>query len=134
MSTDYTVATPHYLLLGSNGPVGPDIMQSAPAADQFVVYGFSSRQQYDRFTVAGHAVLRPYPLLNGHLTKPSDYTGNRITLIAIDADGPEELEVRATSAESLVQALASGIDQVAVEFHLVASHRGGVYQILAVPP
>ena len=133
MSTTITVATPHYLLLDSDGPIGPAIMQSTSDVESFVVYGFSSRPRYDRFCAARHTALRPYPLLKGHLIKPSNFTGKRITLIAIDPDGPEGFDVRATSAESLVHSLQAGSDQVPVEFHLIASDQGSTYQIQTEP-
>lgn len=129
-----TASTPHYLLLGSDGPVGPYVMQSEPDADSFAVYGFSSKTHYDRFCAASGLALRPYPLLKGHLRKATDSTGKRITLISVDPDGPEDSDLRATTSESLAQSLESSSDQVPVEFHLTARHRGGAYEIHAAHP
>lgn len=129
-----TASTPRYLLLGSDGPIGPDVMQPEPDADSIAVYGFSSKARYDVFCTASEQALRPYPLLKGHLRKPPDFTGKQITVISCDPDGPEDSDLRSTTAESLVHSLESSSDQVPVEFHLTASHRGAAYEIHAVPP
>lgn len=129
-----SVATPRYLLLGDEGPIGPDVIQSQTDTVSSAVYGFSSKARYDLFCTASEQALRPYPLLKGHLRKPPDFTGKRITMISCDPDGPEDSDLRSTTAESLLHSLESSSDQVPVEFHLTASHRGAAYKIHAVPP
>lgn len=129
-----SIATPHYLLLGDEGPIGPEVEQSDSVTASSAVYGFSSKAHYDRFCAASDLALRPYPLLKGHLRKLGNFTGSRITLIAIDPSGPDELELQTATAESVAQMLETGGEQVPIESHLIASDDGGVYQLRAVPP
>jgi hypothetical protein len=127
-----SVATPRYLLLGSDGPVGPDVIQLKPDTDSFAVFGFSSKERYDRFCAATELALRPYPLMRGHLRKPPEFTGKRITLICVDSSGPVEAEFQATTADSLVLAMETGSDQVPINFHLIARQQDGAYTLQPV--
>jgi hypothetical protein len=127
-----SVATPRYLLLGSDGPVGPDVTEFTSDTGSLAVFGFSSKEYYDRFCAASELTLRPYPLMKGHLKKSPEFTGKRITLICVDPGGPADVEFQATAAESLLLAIETGSDQVAVDFHLIGGQQGVAYALKAV--
>jgi hypothetical protein len=131
-SNALTVAKPRYLLLGSDGPVGPEVIRSTTDTGSSAVFGFSSKEHYDRFCTATELPLRPYPLLKGHLRKSPEFTGERITLICVDPGGPVEAEFQATSAESLLLAIETGSDQVPIQFHLIGSPQGSAYTLQTV--
>lgn len=131
-SNTSTVAKPRYLLLGSDGPVGPELIRLTTDTDSSAVFGFSSKEHYDRFCAATELALRPYPLMKGHLRRPPEYTGDRITVICVDPGGPVEVEFQATSAESLLLAIETGSDEVPIQFHLIGSPQGSAYTLQAV--
>ncbi|NQV22927.1 MAG: hypothetical protein HQ518_01045 [Rhodopirellula sp.] len=115
--TTLTAATPHYLLLGNDGPIGPVLAPSGSEAFDTVLYGFSSKIYFDRFCAASDQTLRPYPLMKGHLNKPMESTGHRITHVVINADGPAETELHTATTEIVAHALENQLEQVPVEIH-----------------
>lgn len=129
-----SISTPRYLLMGSDGPIGPAVIQPESNTRSSVVFGFSSKEKYDLFCATSQVALRPYPLLKGHLNNQTDSTGKQITLVCVDPVGSAEAGYQATTAESLVEALRTSSEQVTVDFHLIANNQGSAYQLRAIEP
>ncbi|MBC8288852.1 MAG: hypothetical protein H8E37_00900 [Planctomycetes bacterium] len=125
------VATPHYLLLGDAGPVGPVVTRAESGEKCSTVYGFSSKTCYDRFCATGDQTLRPYPLLPGHLMNEVKPDVPAIAFVAINANSSAEAELQAVSAGTLLDALQSRLEHIPMEVNLLQHGEGNEYQFEA---
>lgn len=130
MPQDANIAlTPHYLLLGDTGPIGPNVVRADSEENCSTVYGFSSKTYYDRFCAAVNETLRPYPLLPGHLANEAKPDIPSIALVVVDAGSSNEAELRAVSAETLLNAFQNRLEAVPTEIHLIQNAAATEYQL-----
>jgi hypothetical protein len=128
------VSTPHYLLLGDAGPIGPNVTHADSRETCATVYGFSSKTYYDSFCVAGNQTLRPYPLLPGHLAEQAKSDNPAIVLVVVNAKSPAEVELQAVTAAALLEALQNRIDHLPMKIKLRQNDEGTEYQFDSAHP
>lgn len=96
--------TPNYVLLDGNVRIGPNIVPLVNGPELTVVYGFSDKDPYDRFTANSGRALRPYPLVTGYMSERDNPVDNLMRLVVIDATGPDDKCLRATRLELVQEA------------------------------
>ncbi len=111
------VKTPNYVLLEEKLRIGPNVIPPDTGPELSVVYGFSDKEPYDRFTVNSGRHLRPYPLVTGHLNNPGGAPEDVLGLVVIDATGPDEKCLKAVTMDLVRQAQKNG------DVHLKETHR-----------
>lgn len=109
--------TPNYVLLEGQTRIGPRVVPLTAGPEVLVVYGFSDKEPYDRFTANSGRALRPYPLVTGYLSEPGGQVDDRLRLVVIDATGPDDKCLRATKMEIIAEA------QKSHQSHLPDTHR-----------
>lgn len=122
-----TYGTPRYLLMEDRNPIGPAVAPVPPAVDCIAVYGFSGKPAYDRFVTASNRELRPYPLLKAYLQKQIAAGAEKLRLVILDAEHPNQQSIRAVSMESACNAQSANDSHIDAEYHLRADPLTGVY-------
>jgi hypothetical protein len=122
-------ATPHYLLKDLDHFLGPVCVQSEPGEQLSVVYGFSDKAAYDTFIGRSPLALMPYPLVTLHLRKKAGTADASVTLLVLDAGGPEEPSLDATTMESVLTAHLNDANEVATTHHLTFDQAAAAYRV-----
>ncbi len=99
--------TPNYVLLDGPTRIGPKLLPSQEWPEASAVYGFSDKEPYDRFMANSDRPLRPYPLVTGYLGEPGQQVDQTLRLVVIDANGPDDKCLRATSLSAVREAQQS---------------------------
>lgn len=114
------VLTPHYFLLNNGVKMAPEVTQYHSERTIHAYYGFSSKPQYDLFSNNSNGVFQPYPLLARYLESCiAEYDLQTIYLIAVDAGGLGDEELRAVTFKNLYDALRDNRESVEVSYRLV---------------
>lgn len=124
-----TAATPRYLLLEGEDPIGPPVKSALPGSVCFAVYGFSGKPAYDRFAANSDRELRPYPLMAGYLQKHTADDGNQLRLVVLDADHPSQQTITAVSTNSALSAQKANSGQIDSEYQLNFDARSSAYHL-----
>jgi hypothetical protein len=116
--TILTFGTPRYILLHERERIGPSlsILQTAPT--YAAIYGFSDKSLYDAFCKNSDIALTPYPLVKGYLQEQCENAGDTVKLVVIDAAGPNETQINATTMQSVLEAFDVKATCVSPSFRL----------------
>lgn len=124
-----TAATPRYLLLEGEDPIGPPMISVDPGGVCFAVYGFSGKPAYDRFAANSDRELRPYPLMTGYLQKHTADDGSQLRLVVLDADHPSQQTITAITTNSALSAQTTNSAQIDSEYRLNFDARSSAYRV-----
>ena len=124
-------ATPYYVLRDEAGRVGPKIL-NVPGIQSSAIYGFSDKGPYDKFCGNSPAWLAPYPLVKGYLRSQIEAADERLHLVVVDATGPSQPLLHATTMEVLLESQEKRTDHVAVTHHLTFDQQTEAYRVEAV--
>lgn len=112
--TDVALPTPEYVLMLGHCPFGPKVELDGECLS---IFGFSDKLHYDKFNVKSSQALTPYPLVKGYLRNHTSASDNRLKLVIVNACGPDEPVLYATTMDSVLEA------REAPSPHLVAAYR-----------
>jgi hypothetical protein len=124
-----TANIPNYVLIDGNHRVAPLVTPLHSGTDCDAVYGFSSKELYDRFSANSKRALKPYPLVARYLKKLIDESDDRLTLLIIDATGPDEPFVQAATVEAVLDAKQNKSPRVVVAFRLLFDEDTRAYRV-----
>lgn len=122
-------ATPRYLLLEDNDPIGPAVVSTSPENGCGVVYGFSDKPAYDRFAANSDRELRPYPLVKGYLQKRTAEEVHGLRLVVLDAHHPSQRTITAVTTNSALIAQSTSTAHIDSEYLLKFDSRVSAYRI-----
>jgi len=124
-----TAATPRYLLLEGNTPIGPALIPEQSENCCLTVYGFSAKGAYDRFLANSERELRPYPLVKRYLQQQSAEHDSQLMLVVLDANSPRQQSIMAVTMESAFAAQSDNAAHIGVEYHLDFDSQSGAYRL-----
>lgn len=120
---------PSYVLLGKDGPLGPSLMQFFTGPAISAVYGFSSKNTYDRFIEKSTTDLKPYPLTPRALQDQIAQGDDVVRIVVLDARGPRESGYCAASISSVLKAHQENSAQIEVGFRLSRATFSNEYRV-----
>lgn len=130
MSMNEVVAsTPCYVLMDGNHRIGPKVVQLQSGIECTTIYGFSGKHPYDKFCMNSQLALTPYPLVRGYLQNQTGEAGDKVKLVVLDATGPCESYLQATSMEAVLEAQVSRTAHVTVEYRLIFDQDANDYRV-----
>lgn len=137
-----TAETPNFVLLYNSQRFGPPTSQLEDGTQCHTIYGFSSKQSYDRFITNCPLLLKPYPLVGRYMQEQVALPNLMMHLIAVDVRSPTAPFVNAVSMQSVLVAQASKTNVIDIEFHLrledatyrVETPDGGGHEIHTADP
>jgi len=122
-------ATPRYLLLAGDDPIGPELEPLPSGVTCFVVFGFSGKAAYDRFIANSDKELRPYPLMKGYLQNKDAAENTQLNLVVLDADGPSQQIVTAVTMSAALIARSEETSNVDADYQLNLVPHTGSYLV-----
>ena len=124
-------STPTYVLMKENRRIGPRL---TPDSDKKcdVIYGFSNKTAYEAFRQNSDVALTPYPLVRGYLRNQVEEPRKEHKLVAIDALGPLDATLPATTMGTVLEAQEEGIDHVVAVYLLTLSAAANAYQLAEI--
>ncbi|WP_404308607.1 hypothetical protein [Neorhodopirellula lusitana] len=132
---DCFAKTPQYVLKDGAHPTCPALVQpqDAPGAAQqasqtTVLFGFSDKPEYDAFLAESSLALTPYPLVKGFLTNQIELAPDALKLIVLDAASPNQATLNAATLQTVLDAMQSRSDTVAVSHHLILEESSSAYR------
>ncbi len=120
--------TPRYVLLNGRERVSPKLLASNAQPIYLAIYGFSDKGPYDVFSANSKLALTPYPLVEGYLQNQLTQSGID-HLVVVDAEGPNEGQLRAATMKSVLEAQQSQASHVAVSFRLILDQESQSYRV-----
>ncbi len=123
------VETPNYVLLDHTQRIGPELLALDSGQDCIAVYGFSDKQPYDAFCEHSELALTPYPLVKGYLRNRLEVAGDTILVVVIDAAGPDEPTLVASTMQLVLEAQEKDSPQVAVSYRLSKDAQSLAYRV-----
>ncbi len=130
MSTNATVIdTPYYVLMDGKRRFGPEVTPLSSGRECVVVFGFSSKDCFDRFRANSQLVLLPYPLTRNFLQNQSDAPGDNLNLVVIDATGPREPCLQAATMEAVLQGQEARTPHVTAAYDLTFEPETAAYLV-----
>ncbi|QEF97378.1 hypothetical protein Mal15_14180 [Stieleria maiorica] len=127
--TAQLVDTPYYVLLDGKQRLGPKLLRPHLGPEGVAIYGFSDKPTYDLFCANSNLALTPYPLVKGYLKNQITDSGNAIHLIVVDAEGPNETQLNATTMKSVLTAQEQESERVTISFHLMLDPGSQAYRV-----
>jgi hypothetical protein len=124
-----SAATPNYLLLEANVPIGPTVRSALADDTSLVVYGFSGKPAYDQFIASSNRDLRPYPLTKGYLQRHSAEDSRQLRLVVVDASNFQQPTITAVSMASALKAQSDSSAQIETPCRLHLQSPSGVYHL-----
>lgn len=121
--------TPRYVLMNEKRRIGPQVMPRLSGVDYTAIYGFSHKSAYDNFCGNTQLALIPYPLVEGYLQNQADVPGDELKLVVIDASGPHEPCLHATTIEAVLEAQANRTNRVTAEYRLLLDQGADAYRM-----
>ncbi|WP_339746944.1 hypothetical protein [uncultured Rubinisphaera sp.] len=123
------ISTPRYILHFERKPLAPVVSKLLSIQDYHVIYGFSDKIHFDKFIANYQMPLTPYPLVKIHLKNVKESVGNGLNLIAINATGPEAVEVLAATNLEVLEAHIHHHDQVPASYRLKFDSETQAYHV-----
>ena len=123
------VDTPYYILMDGKQRLGPKVEPLPSGAECLAVYGFSDKACYDRFCANSQLALVPYPLTRFYLQDQTDFPGNNLNLVVVDAAGPQEPCLRAGTMEAVLQSQEDRTLHVTAAYELTLDPEAAAYQV-----
>ena len=121
--------TPRYVLLDENRRLSPKVIPLDSGCECSVIYGFSDKGPYDRFSGNSDIALRPYPLVKGYLRNKVGDSSGGLKLIVLDADGPRERHLHAATIEAVLEAQESRAAHVTAAYRLTFDEEADAYRV-----
>ncbi len=121
--------TPNYVLMEENRPIGPQVVQRPAESECSPIYGFSDKDIYDKFCTNSQRPLKPYPLVKGYLRNQIAAAGDGLKLVVIDASGPREPDLPATTMEAVLEAQEGRATELTVAYRLMFDPRANAYRV-----
>ena len=129
LMTALTIGTPRYVLICQGERIGPSISAIQNAPTYTAIYGFSDKSLYDTFRDNSSIALTPYPLVKGYLQARCGAADDAIELVVMDAAGPSEPQVNATTTQFVLEAFDKKATLVSPTFSLRFDHESQAYQV-----
>ena len=123
------VETPNYVLLDHTQRIGPELSAMDSGQKCIAIYGFSDKQPYDAFCENSELALAPYPLVKGYLQNRIDVAGDTILIVVIDAAGPDEPILDASTMQLVLEAHEKESLQVSVSYQLTKDEQSTAYRV-----
>ena len=121
--------TPRYVLINESRRIGPQIMPRLSGVECTAIYGFSHKSAYDNFCGNSQLALKPYPLVEGYLRDQAGLPGDGLQLVVVDATGPHEPSLRATTIEAVLEAQANRTNRVTAQYRLLLDEDADAYRM-----
>lgn len=129
MTTTPPVELPRYVLLDQSRPIGPDVATPDSKPECIAIHGFSDKNIYDAFVDKSERALTPYPLVRGFLQKQVHDHDGVILLVTLDAAGPCEATLNASTMQAILDAHENRSKQVSVSHRLSQDESSQSYHI-----
>jgi hypothetical protein len=113
-----TMGTPRYVLLRERERLEPKLLALTHAPTYSAIFGFSDKPAYDRFCQNCSVAVTPYPLVQRYLRERCDEVDATVKLVVIDAVGPSEMVLHATTMDCVLAALESKAASLTPSFSL----------------
>lgn len=126
---DLLIETPKFVLLQQSERIGPALNALDTGKDCLAIYGFSEKKHFDTFTKNSDLSVTPYPLVIGYLQNRLDADEAAILMVALNATGPNDPVVNATSMQLVIEALKKKSPQVAVTHRLSKDESSSAYNV-----
>lgn len=124
--------TPYYVLLEGKCRIGPKVLPLHSRIECSPIYGFSDKGPYDRFCANSQLALTPYPLVKGYLRNQIEAADERLHLVVVDAVGPSQPLLHATTMEVLLEAQEKRTVHVTLTHQLTFDQQADAYRVEAV--
>jgi len=123
------VETPKYVLLDDAQRIGPEILALDSGQNCAAVYGFSDKQPYDTFCRNSEQSLTPYPLVKGYLQNQLEVAGDTLLFVVMDAAGPDEPILHASTMQCVFEAHQKQSPLVTVSHRLTKDEQSSAYRV-----
>lgn len=123
------VGTPYYVLLDREGRIGPRVVRSESESECSAIYGFADKDPYDAFCTNSGWKLRPYPLVKGFLQNQLNAADGRLQLVALDAVGPSQPILHATTMAAVLEAHEAKVTNIYADYRLEFDEQLGGYRV-----
>ena len=127
--SEVVAGTPCYVLMDGNRRIGPKVLPLHSGIDCSPIYGFSNKDLSDKFCMNSQLPLTPYPLVKVYLRNQATAPGDGLKLVVIDAAGPREPHVRATTMEAVLEAQENRTTHVTVAYRLMFDQEADAYRV-----
>lgn len=126
------LSTPQYVLLDVNRRIGPKLTPSDSKTSITAIYGFTNKPLYDAFRLNTKQPLIPYPLVKRYLTKMIEEAGDSLSLIVLDANGPDQPVLQAAAIADVLEAHVKGVKTITSTHQLTLDTSSSSYCVKAV--
>ncbi|MDA8562992.1 hypothetical protein N9L06_00920 [Mariniblastus sp.] len=139
------IATPNYVLRDEGHAVRPVVAQASAGLIHDLIFGFSDKPFYDEFASKSKLLLLPYPLVKGYLknqleaatgdddSKQANANGALLSLVVVDAAGPEADVIYATTMEAILVAFDFRAKQILATHLLRFVPKSSSFQLEDIP-
>ena len=124
-----STSTPLYVLLDDKLRIGPSLTASQSGPQYTAIYSFSDKQPYDLFCANCDLPLTPYPLVRGYLKNQIADAGEAVHFVVVDAAGPREGKLNATTMGSVLEAQEQKANHVNISFQLMQDPGSQAYRV-----
>ena len=121
--------TPNYVLLDHGRRIGPELLTLDSGQQCTAIYGFSDKQPYDAFSGNSQLSLAPYPLVKGYLENQVEAADEKILIVIVNAPGPNEQILLASTMQTVLDAQKKSLPQVAVSYRLTKDKKSTAYKV-----
>lgn len=129
---DGIAKTPRFVLKEALQAAGPKLARVNSITQPTVIYGFSSKPEFDRFIANCERSLMPYPLIKGFLQNRIDANGDPLQLIVIDVGSEAQEVLYAAEFESVLHAIQHKLNTVPYSHSLSLNPSTSEYCISAI--
>ena len=123
------VNTPVFVLMDGNSRIGPLVDLADFESGCAPIYAFSDKAPYDRFCANTEMELTPYPLVQFYLRSQTEMPGHSQRLIVVDATGPTDAILHATTMSAVLDAQENKKPQVTADFRLILDGASKLYKL-----
>lgn len=127
--TEVVLGTPSYVLMDGSRRISPDVLTPHSEIECSPIDGFSAKGLYDRFSLKGELALTPYPLVKGYLRNQVDSPGDSLKLVVLDAAGPHEPCLHASTMEAVLEAQENRASQLTPGYRLMFDQQTTAYAV-----
>lgn len=123
------VGTPQYVLMNNKQRIGPTAVRLESGVDCMPIYGFSTKDAYDRFCTNTDQALTPYPLVTFYLREQVALPDEGLKLVVVDALGPGDANLHAATMQTVLDAQENRLPHVTSDYRMVFDPVGNVYRV-----
>lgn len=124
--------TPRYILKDGAHPTSPIVVGAASEGGPIAIYGFSGKPTYDIFWKAQAGALTPFPLVSLYLQHLIDSRADSLSLVALDATGPQQQILQAATFQAVLEAYRQNSESVPVTHQLIRDGDSPGYRVEAL--